>query len=198
MDAIGLSYHQPHDCLLNRLYRRRSKKTSKLRVTGLCTGNSPVTGEFPTQMASNAENVSIWWRQHDPGLIQLHFQMGWFCWVFTVVSEQFSSLNGACRLNLRHRCGRCVFMSSLFQTCGEILPSHIYQYDYKIHKIHKLLLAIKIIAIQILEVLKVHCISFLFLSFFNVKLSRATLTWVVNLHDDVIKLETQTTKKKPS
>ena len=35
-----------------------------LRVTGLCAGNSPVTGEFPAQMASNAENVSIWWRHH--------------------------------------------------------------------------------------------------------------------------------------
>ena len=33
--------HQPHDCLLNRLFRRRSKKISKLRVTGLCAGNSP-------------------------------------------------------------------------------------------------------------------------------------------------------------
>ena len=43
----------------------RSKKTSKLRVTGLCAGNSPMTGEFPAQMASNAENVSIWWRHHD-------------------------------------------------------------------------------------------------------------------------------------
>ena len=41
--------------------RRRSKKTSKLRVTGLCAGNSPVTGEFPAQMASNTENVFIWW-----------------------------------------------------------------------------------------------------------------------------------------
>ena len=41
-----------------------SKKTSKLRVTGLCAGNSPETGEFPAQMASNAENVSIWWRRH--------------------------------------------------------------------------------------------------------------------------------------
>ena len=40
------------------------KKTSKLRVTDLCVGNSPVTGEFPAQMASNAENVSIWWRHH--------------------------------------------------------------------------------------------------------------------------------------
>ena len=51
--------------LLNRLFGCRSKKTSKLRVTGLCAGNSPGTGEFPTQMASNAENVSIWWRHHD-------------------------------------------------------------------------------------------------------------------------------------
>ena len=51
----GVSNHQPHLCLLNRLFRRRSKKTSKLRVTGLCVGNSPVTGEFPAQRASNAE-----------------------------------------------------------------------------------------------------------------------------------------------
>ena len=57
----GFSYHQPHDCLFNRLFRRRSKKTSKLRVTGLCAGNTPGTGEIPAQMASNAENVSIWW-----------------------------------------------------------------------------------------------------------------------------------------
>ena len=38
----GVSNHQPHVCLLNRLFRCRSKKTSKLRVTGLCVGNSPV------------------------------------------------------------------------------------------------------------------------------------------------------------
>ena len=37
----GVSNHQPHGCLLNRLFRRRSKKTSKLRATGLCAGNSP-------------------------------------------------------------------------------------------------------------------------------------------------------------
>ena len=60
----SISNHQPHDCLLNRLFRRRSKKTSKLRVTGLCAGKSPGTGEFPALMASNAENVSIWWRHH--------------------------------------------------------------------------------------------------------------------------------------
>ena len=47
----GGSNHQPHDCLLNFSWRRRSKKTSKLRVTG-------------PQKASNAENVSIWWRHY--------------------------------------------------------------------------------------------------------------------------------------
>ena len=40
-DHDGVSNHQPRGCLLNRLFRRRSKKTSKLRVTGLCVGNSP-------------------------------------------------------------------------------------------------------------------------------------------------------------
>ena len=61
----SVSNHQPYDCLLKRLFRRRSKNTSKLRVTGLCAGNSPGTGEFPAHMASNAEDVSIWWRHHD-------------------------------------------------------------------------------------------------------------------------------------
>ena len=53
----GVSNRQPHDCLVKRLFRRRSKEISKLRVTGLCEGNSPVAGEFPAQKASNAENV---------------------------------------------------------------------------------------------------------------------------------------------
>ena len=43
----GVSNHQSYDCLRKRLFRRRSKKTAKLGVTGLCEGNSPVTGEFP-------------------------------------------------------------------------------------------------------------------------------------------------------
>ena len=63
-DHADVSNHQPHGCLLNRLFRRKSKKTSKLRVTGHCAGNSPGTGEFPAQMASYAENISIWWRHH--------------------------------------------------------------------------------------------------------------------------------------
>ena len=56
-DAI--SNHQPHDCLLNLLSGLDQRKKSKLIVTGLCVGNSPVTGEFLAHMASNAENVSI-------------------------------------------------------------------------------------------------------------------------------------------
>ena len=60
----SVSNYQPHDCLLNCLLKGRSKKTLKLRVPGLCAGNSPGTGEFPTQMASYVENVSIWWRHH--------------------------------------------------------------------------------------------------------------------------------------
>ena len=63
-DHDGVPNHHRLDCLLNRLLRRRSKKTSKLRVTGLCEGNSPVAGEFPAQSSSSAENVSIWWRYH--------------------------------------------------------------------------------------------------------------------------------------
>ena len=63
----------PQRCVINHLFRLRSKKTWKLRVTGLCVGNSLVTGEFPTQRASNAENVSIWWWHHNntimPGFI---------------------------------------------------------------------------------------------------------------------------------
>ena len=59
-----VSNHQPHDCLLKHLFRCRSKKTSKLRVIGLCAGNQLVTVEFPAQRASNTENVSIWWRHH--------------------------------------------------------------------------------------------------------------------------------------
>ena len=75
----GVSKHQPHDCLLNRLFGRRSKKTSKLRVTGLCVGNSPGTGEYPAQMASNAENVSISWRRH----VYSHYH--WCFWPYQLV-----------------------------------------------------------------------------------------------------------------
>ena len=43
----SVSNNQPHDCLLNRLFRRRSKKTAKLRITGLFAANSPVQHKCP-------------------------------------------------------------------------------------------------------------------------------------------------------
>ena len=46
-DHDGVSNQQPYGCLLNRLFGRKSKKTSKLRVTGLCAGNSPVPVNSP-------------------------------------------------------------------------------------------------------------------------------------------------------
>ena len=97
----SVSKHQPHDCLLNRLFRRRSNKTSKPRVTGLCEGNSPETGEFPVQMASNAETFSIWWRHHG--------SLKWFISIWkksssTVVSTVFA--DDLAPLDVRASAGR--------------------------------------------------------------------------------------------
>ena len=61
----GVSNHQTHECLLSGLFRHRSMKTSQIRVTGLCEWNSPLTGEFPAQRASYAENVSTLWRHRE-------------------------------------------------------------------------------------------------------------------------------------
>ena len=61
----GFSNRRRLDWLLNRLFKSISKKRWKLLVTGLWDGNSAVLGEFPTQRASNTENVSIWWRHHE-------------------------------------------------------------------------------------------------------------------------------------
>ena len=66
-DHDGVSNHQPHGFLLNRLFRRRSKNTQALRHWPLC-GEFTGSGEFPTQRASYAENVSIWWRHHGDDL----------------------------------------------------------------------------------------------------------------------------------
>ena len=73
----GVSNHQPHHCLLNRLFTSRSKKTSKLRVTGLWAGNSPGTGGSP----HIRKNVSIWWRHHEQfpsRWVQGHLLLTWF------------------------------------------------------------------------------------------------------------------------
>ena len=60
----GVSNHQLHDCLFNHILKVLIKENIKAPRSWLCAENSPVTGEFPAQRASNAENVSIWWRHH--------------------------------------------------------------------------------------------------------------------------------------
>ena len=61
----GVSNHQPHDCLLNRLFKAQIKRDQK-----------PMTGKFPAQWASNTENASIWKRHHDI----LCVDKGFKCW----------------------------------------------------------------------------------------------------------------------
>ena len=107
----GVSNHQPQDCLLNRLFRRRSKKTSKLCITGLCAGNSPVTGEFPTQMTSNGANVSIGWRHHvDIYIHQIKLRAFNKIWRFTDLKSglAFSTL---CTLSWKTNQGDCLIVN---------------------------------------------------------------------------------------
>ena len=100
-EHYGVSNHQRLDFLLKRLLRCRSMETSKLRVTGFCEGNSPVTGEFPAQRASNAENVSIWWHYH---AILFHndiFPQRWAART-PYISSWVITIN--CRLYSKHCC----------------------------------------------------------------------------------------------
>ena len=50
--------------LIQPFVQAQIKKPPKFRVIGLYEGNPPVTGSFPSQKASDAEKVSIWWRHH--------------------------------------------------------------------------------------------------------------------------------------
>ena len=61
----GVSNHRRINCLLNRLFRRRCKKTNvKTQRHWPLWGEPLVTGGFPSQRANYADNVSIWWRHH--------------------------------------------------------------------------------------------------------------------------------------
>ena len=97
----GVSSHQPHHSLLNRLFRRRSKKTAKLRVTGLCAGNSPVTGEFPhkspvTRKLFPFDDVIMWPKcthRTSAKTQNWHRKLCLKYWSPYVKSNQISSLN---------------------------------------------------------------------------------------------------------
>ena len=60
----SVSNHQPHDCLLRRFFQTQIKENIKApRHWPLCREFTRDRW-FPTQMASNMKNVSIWWRYH--------------------------------------------------------------------------------------------------------------------------------------
>ena len=75
-----VSNHRRLDCLLNRLVRRRSKKTSKFRVAGLCEGNSPVNSPHKRPVTRKMfpcdVKLSISFRTWHNGGSEL------FCWHF--------------------------------------------------------------------------------------------------------------------
>ena len=65
-DVIMCHNHRCPRCLLDCLFRCWSNKTSKLRVTGFCEGNSPVTGDFPRAKGQLRRKcfytmTSSWW-----------------------------------------------------------------------------------------------------------------------------------------
>ena len=125
----GFSNHQPHDCLLNCLFRRRSKKISKLCVPGLCEGNSPVTGEFPAQRASNAENISIWWRHHISVIVSWHGNI--FC-----IADFVRAIHWASNVELSF------FVISLHKPLNELFRCQWFQniwHSYEVTRVIKFL-----------------------------------------------------------
>ena len=80
----GVSNHQPHGCLLNCLFRHRSEKTSKLRVTGLCAWNSPGPVNSPhkgpvTRKMFPFDDVIMW--QHGTWIRHWSYHLSQW-WVF--------------------------------------------------------------------------------------------------------------------
>ena len=55
---------------------------------------SPGTGEFPTQMASYAENVSIWWRHHVLNFLEICTD----CPPMYTLGQQFSDFSSTCQI----------------------------------------------------------------------------------------------------
>ena len=85
--------------LLNCVFRCRSKKTSKLCITGFCEGNPLVTNGFPSQMASIKKwlfAIFLWLTKnsaqkfhdifHEPNSFQLVFKFSGsgYCFVLCI------------------------------------------------------------------------------------------------------------------
>ena len=75
------------------VYSGADQETWKLCIDGLCAGNSPGTGEIPAQMASDAENVSIWWRHHEYQVQRLIHHKRWQPYQFHDKRDKMLSYN---------------------------------------------------------------------------------------------------------
>ena len=62
--------------------------------------NSPVTGEFPIQGASNAENISIWWHHVVVLVLEQHGPGGPRLYLYTAVIFQHADMGWLTTLNL--------------------------------------------------------------------------------------------------
>ena len=127
----GVSNHRRLGCLFNLLLRRRTKK-STLRVTGLCEGNPPVTGGFPSQRASNTENVSIWWRHH---VCNIFLTIGDFESLFDQMANEISKsccISGSGAEEIPHRVHTVYTLLSTYKVgagsiqCGAVKTRSIF------------------------------------------------------------------------
>ena len=108
-----------------------SKKASNLCVTGLCEEISPVTDEFPTQRASNAKNVYIWWLHYDWSFaVDSPYQERGAC-LFTLVAATPIALKpGQDRRNLQMAFSN-VFSSNSFYFCYELILEFMRLWEIK-------------------------------------------------------------------
>ena len=103
----GVSIHRRLDCLINRLFKQRSKKTSKFRVTGLCEGihrwpvNSPRKGQQRGKrchlMTSWCGTASYNLENKAGGLQQIsRYWFLWlcYCWSYSLTKNSIPTLVG--------------------------------------------------------------------------------------------------------
>ena len=107
----GVSNHQPHDCLLNRLFRRRSNKTSELRVTGLC-------GEFTDDRWIHSTNGQLRGKCFNlmtsswiPGAELSFHSRPWTDMVLNMQDKSLSSMRTVCDY-MYHASIKCIQMLS--------------------------------------------------------------------------------------
>ena len=95
-----ISNHRRLECLLSRLFRRRLKKITKLRLTD----HPPVVGGFPSQRTSNAQNASISWRHHVVSTGACWWSSAVRCWkAKSNVMTGLRSLEGLCQWNMNNK-----------------------------------------------------------------------------------------------